>query len=157
MTKANWVSPSEVELYFPPTPEDFMAVADDVNLILGDNKDRDFWDWAPKYHGDYVLVYLHDEPVGQVRLDSYKKTIHMHGSLRPEYEDRGIVQIVVNTMLKYIFNSLQKEAVLITIDDNEPTLKGFASQWGFRFSHKDKDGSVYRLNHADYLQRIANV
>jgi RimJ/RimL family protein N-acetyltransferase len=156
----NWLSPDEIYLFQPQTPEQVDEVADDIHKLAS---------LLPQYESDFLaggmrefpeaftLAYHNDEPVGYIEInnaeshDLGKDSLEFGGSVLPEYRDKGLTLLVAPTVIREAFKRTGKSKMLANIPKNNQEAKHAIVALGFRF-YGDKDGlSRYKLDRTDAL------
>lgn len=163
MSKANWVSPNDIQVFQPASAEDLLSKKEDITLIQGAQTSDNFWDWAPEYFPSFWLFYLDNEPVGYIRRDFFKRSVELHGKVRDGFMDRGIQYYAVLASLNHTFFVVPRtkhkrgyDRVVIAVQDDNPTIKGFALQWGFeKTAHREGDVTYWRLTKDKFMRTFA--
>lgn len=150
----NWINPSQLSGAFPKNAEELFKLRPDIEAIEGELLPYDFWEWAPERANDFGVFYLDsDEPVAIVLVEPFKRTAHLHGIRRRGFEGRGIEYYIVKFTLEYIYTTINKHTVFITVKPGNREMLGFARRWGFKRSHESKEGILYKLHRLEYYER----
>ena len=160
MCKPNYLVDEPLAVVLPRTADDIAGLWDDIELLmepLGGVKPG-LQAWLSDHPHTLYLFYAYGEPVAFVRLDDRqadptlgRKTVEIHGGIRPEYEDLGIAHQAGLLVLNAAFKS--KRNVIAKIDPANQGALGFVRRWGFKRINTERGLAVYRLTRDEWHGR----
>lgn len=139
----------------PSTPSELAKVEDDFILMarfvptpIDEGELRGF---LRKTLGCNTLVYANGILIACFMLAIHKRTVELHGSIRPDMhlvvpDYKGVKRFIQHVVLDGVFNVMKKDKVIIKAEPTNKGVRGFALMWGFqRLPNVDKGRYVWKL------------
>lgn len=109
--------------------------------------------------GCATLIYINEILFGCFIYDIYKKTVELHGIIRPDGGQfvpafKRVKQHLMLMVLDDIFFTMERDKVVILQAPANKGVRGFAIMFGFQpLKNKDKGRTVWVLHKDKYIER----
>jgi len=111
----------------------------------------------------FSLVYANGILIGCFIFDIHKRSVELHGILRPDIKQivpqANLVKIrIFEILLNEIFNVMGKDKVIIKGKPEWKGVNGFARMWGFeRLQNMEKGKRVWKLTKEGYNKQHEQI
>lgn len=160
--KSGHLSPDEIIIIQPKTPEEVDALAEDIHTLasLLPTYEPDFLEGGMRdFPEAFTLVYHQDRPVAYIEIndatshDLGKRSLSFGGCVTQEYRKTGLTHMVAPIVIKNAFTRRKMaDKMLAFIDPENKEARMAICALGFRY-FGDKDGEArYKLSRSDFFR-----